>query len=309
MQLEEETLNRRMADSHSHGEGGGGGGNPSPRADAKPGTPKGEAAVSGAAQVAAVGADAARWIKSLSSPRAEEATKGAPGGAKEFKPGAEGAGASAQEGTRPPPPALPPTGASPHGGRWKWEPYSTPANAGAAAGDIERGGGEVKDGEGGGLLGFFTGRRGESAPSEAHRPGAEAQSARSSRGLGMPCITLREDSRGNVSLFGMEPGGALQRLGTVRSGDIIVEIDGRSALGCTERQVRAMLVADKGTVCTISWISPDKVSLHARAEMQRCLGHTLDQCCCMVLARPSSLLSRCALPFVCSFVAYGTWGA
>jgi len=271
--------------SEAAGEGGGVG-NPSPRrADGKPGTPKGATDVSGAAQfgVAAVGTDAARWIKSLASPRAAEeaevhAGRALQGGAGESKPSVRGAGAddSTQEGARPPPPALPPAGAAPHSGRWKWEPYgSTQAGASAVAVDIERGGGERKDEEGGGFLGFLTGRRGESASSEAHRlSSAEAKSARSSRGLGMPCITLREDTRGNVSLFGMEPGGALQRLGTVRSGDVIVEVDGRSALGCTERQVRAMLVGEKGSVCTIRWISPDKVSLHARAGMQCRLGHT-----------------------------------
>ena len=76
----------------------------------------------------------------------------------------------------------------------------------------------------------------------------------------MPCLTLREDSRGNVTLFGMEPGGELQRLGTVRSGDIVVEVDGKSALGLTEKQVRAMLVGDKGSACKIHWVSPDKAT-------------------------------------------------
>jgi len=77
--------------------------------------------------------------------------------------------------------------------------------------------------------------------------------------FGMPCITLREDTRGNVSLFGMEPGGALQRLGSVRSGDVLVEVDGKTALGRTEKQVRGLLVGEKGSICTIHWISPDKV--------------------------------------------------
>lgn len=118
-------------------------------------------------------------------------------------------------------------------------------------------------------MGFLSGAREKSPRSEAHVPSvgltspAHVQSARSSgnsnKGFAMPCITLREDSRGNVSLFGMEPGGALQRLGTVCSGDIIVEVDGKSAVGCTEKQVRAMLVGEKGSICTIRWISPDKV--------------------------------------------------
>jgi hypothetical protein len=79
----------------------------------------------------------------------------------------------------------------------------------------------------------------------------------------MPCITLREDSRGYVTLFGMEPGGELERLGTVRSGDVIVEVDGKSALGLTEKQVRGLLVGDKDSLCTIHWIAPNKVTTRA----------------------------------------------
>jgi C-terminal processing protease CtpA/Prc len=77
----------------------------------------------------------------------------------------------------------------------------------------------------------------------------------------MPCITLRQGTHGNVSLFGMEPGGELHRLCTVRCGDIIVEVDGKSALGLTEKEVRAMLCGQKGSICRISWIAPDKLDM------------------------------------------------
>jgi len=77
----------------------------------------------------------------------------------------------------------------------------------------------------------------------------------------MPCITLRQGTHGNVSLFGMEPGGELHRLCTVRCGDIIVEVDGKSALGLTEKEVRAMLCGQKGSICRISWIAPDKLDI------------------------------------------------
>ena len=79
--------------------------------------------------------------------------------------------------------------------------------------------------------------------------------------LAMPCITLRQGTHGNVSLFGMEPGGELHRLCTVRCGDIIVEVDGKSALGLTEKEVRAMLCGQKGSICRISWIAPDKLDI------------------------------------------------
>jgi hypothetical protein len=250
-----------MADS-SHGDEGGGRGNPSPQ----PQTPKGSTRSTGfGADVAAAGADAAQWIKSLASPREAEEAPAAAGAAAERKPAAEGAVRT--EAKQPQQPSQPPAGAAPHSGRWRWEPYASEESSNVPAGSS----GERKDGAApsvGGLMGFFSGGREKLPTVEVHGPsvvssaGAQVQSARSSarssKGFAMPCITLREDSRGNVSLFGMEPGGALQRLGTVCSGDIIVEVDGKSAVGCTEKQVRAMLVGERGSVCTIRWISPDK---------------------------------------------------
>ena len=251
--------------AESQGDEGGGRGNPSP----PPQTLKGSARSTGfGADVAAAGADAAQWIKSLASPREAEChspRQARAAAAAERKPGAEGAVRT--EAKQPQQPSQPPAGAAPHSGRWRWEPYASEESSNVPAASS----GEHKDGEPtrvGGLMGFFSGGREKPPTVEVHGPsvvssaGAQVQSARSSarssKGFAMPCITLREDSRGNVSLFGMEPGGALQRLGTVCSGDIIVEVDGKSAVGCTEKQVRAMLVGERGSVCTIRWISPDK---------------------------------------------------
>ncbi len=180
------------------------------------------AAAPGAAPggLAALGTEAVGWVKALASPRV------APGGS-DFP--------DEQRAVRPPqPPLEPPPGAAPGSGRWRWEP--DPVH-----GDTDRPG-----------AGTAAAQRFSTRPS-----GFEGRDAH--KRFAMPCITLREDTRGNVTLFGMEPGGALEALGTVRSGDIIVQVDGKPALGRTEKQVRGLLVGEKGSVCTIHWVPPDKV--------------------------------------------------
>ena len=194
--------------------------NPSAASQANPAAPPG-AAPGG---LAALGAEAAGWVKALASPRV------APGG------GADVPGEQRAAVRRTPPPLEPPPGAVPGSGRWRWEPDpghggADQPGAGAAAAAAQR----------------FSTRPSGFEGRDAHKRFA------------MPCITLREDTRGNVTLFGMEPGGALEALGTVRSGDIIVQVDGKPALGRTEKQVRGLLVGEKGSVCTIHWVPPDKV--------------------------------------------------
>jgi len=220
-----------------------------------------------------IGAEAVGWVKALAAPLA--------GG------GVEGAHKPHSSPLNTPPPDPPPPGSS--GGRWRWEPdpvhaaeqHAAPRGDGIAMHAAAPSGGS-RARSSGGFLDFFGGA-GSTAPDApaAHEPGrgirscsaaaAVQSSARLStrpRGFegrdahkrfAMPCITLREDTRGNVTLFGMEPGGALEALGTVRSGDIIVQVDGKPALGRTEKQVRGLLVGEKGSVCTIHWGPPDKV--------------------------------------------------
>jgi hypothetical protein len=211
-----------------------------------------------------IGAEAVGWVKALAAPLAG-------GGA--YEPHA-----------RTPPPE--PPGSS--GGRWRWEPdtehaaeqHEAPNGDGIhAAAPSDGSSARVSSG---GFLDFFVGAGptapvAPAAPERGHgtRSGAAAAAVQSSARLStrpggfegrdahkrfaMPCITLREDTRGNVTLFGMEPGGALEALGTVRSGDIIVQVDGKPALGRTEKQVRGLLVGEKGSVCTIHWVPPDSV--------------------------------------------------
>jgi hypothetical protein len=212
--------------------------------------------------LAGVGTGAAQWIKSLGSPRA---------------PVSPGAAATADDGGHAP------------------EPHTKQGTEKGQAGKE-------------GLRGFLSGASTDaSAQKPSHTNEGGHNSSRlstrpsfdrdSQKRFAMPCLTLREDTRGNVTLFGMEPGGSLQRLGTVRSGDIIVEVDGKPALGRTEKMVRGLLVGEKGTACTIHWIAPDKVGIQRTLVEKKDAFRVERKTAFILTLPPRRMLANSNMPF------------